>query len=131
MMRKRTSYRVATGLRPTDITQVAFANTDFDAEADSARQNNNLQRIVDLRKQGQSDGLPHLDPLQELGFNDPLLLRQWHLYNKLTPGNDINVTPVWKSGITGKGVTVCIIDDGIDHTHRDLQRAFVHLFLCP
>lgn len=38
----------------------------------------------------------------------------------------MNVTPVWKEGITGKGVTVCIIDDGVDHLHKDIKRAFVH-----
>lgn len=45
----------------------------------------------------------------------------WHLNNSLFPGNDVNVLPVWKQGITGKGVTVCIIDDGVDFNHPDLK----------
>ena len=27
-------------------------------------------------------------------------------------GHDMNVVPVWKQGITGKGVVVSILDDG-------------------
>ena len=46
---------------------------------------------------------------------------QWHLNNSLFPGNDVNVLPVWREGIIGKGVTVCIIDDGIDFSHPDLK----------
>lgn len=48
---------------------------------------------------------------------------QWHLNNSLFPGNDVNVLPVWKEGVTGKGVTVCIIDDGIDFDHPDLKES--------
>ena len=40
-------------------------------------------------------------------------------------GLDVNVMPVWKKGITGKDVVVCILDDGIDHTHKDLSKNYV------
>ena len=30
---------------------------------------------------------------------------------------DINVLPVWKKGITGKGVVVSILDDGRSNTY--------------
>ena len=42
-------------------------------------------------------------------------------------GYDVNVLPVWKKGITGKGVIVCILDDGIDHTHLDLIDNYVSM----
>lgn len=32
--------------------------------------------------------------------------------NHVELGVDINVTGVWEAGFTGKGVTVCVIDDG-------------------
>ena len=32
----------------------------------------------------------------------------------------INVVPVWEKGITGKGVVVTILDDGLEHSHADL-----------
>jgi furin len=41
-----------------------------------------------------------------------------------TKGHDINVVPVWKQGITGKGVVVTILDDGIEYTHPDLRKNY-------
>jgi kexin len=35
------------------------------------------------------------------------------------------VTGVWKQGITGKGVTVVILDDGLDFNSTDLADNFV------
>lgn len=32
----------------------------------------------------------------------------------------LNVEPVWKRGITGKGVVVTILDDGLEGNHSDL-----------
>ena len=37
---------------------------------------------------------------------------------------DINVIPVWKRKITGKGVVVTILDDGLEHTHPDLIKNY-------
>lgn len=46
---------------------------------------------------------------------DPLFLMQWHLANiKAKEG-------AWDVGITGKGITLGIVDDGLQHTHPDLQ----------
>ena len=38
---------------------------------------------------------------------------------------DVNVIPVWNAGISGKGVVVTILDDGIEHNHTDLERNYV------
>ncbi|KAJ3139109.1 pheromone processing endoprotease, partial [Irineochytrium annulatum] len=58
-----------------------------------------------------------------LGFEDPKFYLQWHLFNDGTNGiyrgHDINVLPVWKRGINGTGVTVSIIDDGVEYSHDD------------
>lgn len=38
---------------------------------------------------------------------------------------DINVTGVWERNITGKGVTVVVVDDGLQHTLEDIQPNYV------
>lgn len=64
---------------------------------------------------------------------DALYADQWHLnntgtapeawgsYKDLTKGADIGVTGAWQKGVTGKGVVVTVMDDGIDFTHPDLK----------
>ncbi|MDM5314509.1 S8 family serine peptidase [Fictibacillus sp. b24] len=36
----------------------------------------------------------------------------------------IGSNDAWKAGVTGKGVTVAVIDTGVDYTHPDLDQAF-------
>lgn len=40
-------------------------------------------------------------------------------------GLDMNVIPAWKEGITGKGIVVTILDDGLESDHPDLVENFV------
>ena len=42
-------------------------------------------------------------------------------------GYDVNVMPVWKKGYTGKGIVVCVLDDGILHTHEDISANYVRM----
>ena len=51
---------------------------------------------------------------------DDLYACQWHLKNREDAGMDIDVEPVWEEGITGEGVNVVVVDDGIDQYHEDL-----------
>ncbi|OLY79504.1 Protease KEX1 [Smittium mucronatum] len=57
-------------------------------------------------------------------IKDPLFPKQWHLVNDFVSGNDINVTGVWEMGVTGRNVTVALIDDGLDYTSEDLTSNF-------
>ncbi|KAF2705389.1 hypothetical protein K504DRAFT_448945 [Pleomassaria siparia CBS 279.74] len=61
---------------------------------------------------------------RELDIKDPIFGEQWHIFNTKTPGNDINVTDVWRQGITGNNVTSCIVDDGLDMDSDDLKDNF-------
>ncbi|XP_033497135.2 proprotein convertase subtilisin/kexin type 4-like [Epinephelus lanceolatus] len=64
---------------------------------------------------------------QSLTFNDPLWPMQWELFAQgeyNSGGFDLNVMPVWRNNITGNGVVVSIIDDGVDHTNKDLKKNF-------
>lgn len=70
-------------------------------------------------------------PLAVAVTPDPLFIHQWHLLNTsqvapagptATSGEDIKVFPVW--GATpvskGAGVTIAIVDDGLEMAHEDL-----------
>jgi subtilisin-like proprotein convertase family protein len=56
--------------------------------------------------------------------NDPYLDDQWHLINTGqsggTAGEDANVEPAWDK-VSGNGVVIGIVDDGLEHTHPDLS----------
>lgn len=58
---------------------------------------------------------------QTLGIRDPIFNAQWHLFNPVQVGHDVNVTDVWLQGITGKNATVAIVDDGLDMYSNDLK----------
>jgi kexin len=67
---------------------------------------------------------------------DPLYSRQWHLKNtgqkadngaSATPGEDLNVEPVWDScggsgACKGEGINIAIVDRGVEIGHKDLQQ---------
>ncbi len=42
----------------------------------------------------------------------------------------MNVRPAWRKGVSGKGVVVSILDDGIEKDHPDLKKNYVsiHIF---
>lgn len=41
----------------------------------------------------------------------------------------MNVMPAWREGITGKGVVVTILDDGLETDHPDLEKNYVSKFM--
>lgn len=40
----------------------------------------------------------------------------------------MNVIQAWREGITGKGVVVTILDDGLEVDHPDLEKNYVSIF---
>ncbi|TGO84703.1 hypothetical protein BPOR_0475g00060 [Botrytis porri] len=56
-----------------------------------------------------------------LGIQDPIFKDQWHLYNPVQVGHDVNDTDVWMQNITGTGSIVAIVDDGLDMYSNDLK----------
>jgi len=36
----------------------------------------------------------------------------------------MNISGAWSEGVTGKGILVIHLDDGLDYTHDDLKRNF-------
>ncbi|XP_059486972.1 furin-like protease 1 isoform X2 [Neocloeon triangulifer] len=55
-------------------------------------------------------------------LNDFYWKEMWYLNRG--KGLDMNVQPAWQDGITGKGVVVSILDDGIETDHPDLIRNY-------
>jgi subtilisin family serine protease len=57
--------------------------------------------------------------------NDPFLAQQWHLDRGTFANIDANVFAAWDSapgaGLTGQGVTLSIVDDGLQRGHADLR----------
>ena len=45
---------------------------------------------------------------------------RWGKFTDLTKGADVGVEDVWNSEITGKGIVVTVVDDGVDFNHPDL-----------
>lgn len=59
--------------------------------------------------------------MQALQITDPIFHEQWHLFNPIQLGHDVNVTGLWMEGITGKNTTVAMVDDGVDMYSQDLK----------
>ena len=57
----------------------------------------------------------------ELPINDPLYASQWHLQKTNAKNITLNTAPLWNKGIMGKGVTIGIVDDGLEYNHPDIQ----------
>ena len=66
-----------------------------------------------------------------LNTADPLYQDQWHLKNTGqlgatgiagTPGEDVNVEPVWLAATPrmGSGIRIAVVDDGLEIAHEDL-----------
>jgi kexin len=81
-----------------------------------------LDRGVHAREQPVQAGLQAQKELaQKLEITDPIFHEQWHLFNPVQLGHDVNVSGVWLQGVTGKNATVAIVDDGLDMYSDDLR----------
>ncbi|XP_033208644.1 neuroendocrine convertase 1-like [Belonocnema kinseyi] len=61
-------------------------------------------------------------------FNDELWDQEWYLQDTRSSSNlpklDLNVLPLYQRGITGRGIRVAVLDDGLEHTHDDLRNNY-------
>ena len=57
---------------------------------------------------------------------DPLFSQQWHLENTGqgggTAGEDARVVGAWNQDISGRGVRIAVVDDGLEIGHEDLTQ---------
>ncbi|UXI15432.1 hypothetical protein NH340_JMT01375 [Sarcoptes scabiei] len=54
-------------------------------------------------------------------FNDELWPHQWYLHSSGFSRFDHGIAKVWEMGITGRGIVVTILDDGLEWNHADLS----------
>ena len=52
----------------------------------------------------------------------------FYIFQNRGDGLDMNVEKAWEQGVTGRGVVVTILDDGIETDHPDLQSNYVSIF---
>nr|XP_056704983.1 neuroendocrine convertase 1 [Euleptes europaea] len=61
-------------------------------------------------------------------FNDPMWNKQWYLQDtRMSPSLpklDLHVIPVWQKGLTGKGVVITVLDDGLEWNHTDIYNNY-------
>lgn len=63
--------------------------------------------------------------------NDPYFLPvasysgQWHLANQFVPGRDVRAQGAWNRDVTGAGVLIGVLDEGMETTHPDLAPNYV------
>ncbi len=96
-----------------------------------------LEKIADIRGENHVASADVLlgSRLEKLNNppNDPQFNKQWHLSRSGTAvsGTDMNVLTAWKIGLTGgvlgTGVTIGIIDDGLEFGHPDFSEYDVNL----
>lgn len=64
---------------------------------------------------------PYFNPGNPTGFPG-----QWYLDKQGTGAiYDVNIKGAWNRGLTGEGVTIGIVDHGLQHTHPDLTGNYV------
>ncbi|XP_045216295.2 furin-like protease kpc-1 isoform X2 [Mercenaria mercenaria] len=78
------------------------------------------QKVKWLEQQVAKKRVKRFIPYQD--FNDQKWPSQWYLNRG--QGLDMNVQKAWAMGVTGKGVAVTILDDGIETEHPDLKRNY-------
>ncbi len=118
----------ATATRPTGIVADTFIWEFPQAAAGSIP--GTLSAATTNRSHGLVAAYPLVARQQQprLVPNDPLFVNQWHLRNTGqgggTAGEDADVTGVWDAYL-GTGVTIAIVDDGLQHAHPDLVSHYV------
>ena len=70
---------------------------------------------------------PPDDPLYPPSASSPGVTGQWNLFGFIPPGNavphpsGISADLAWQT-VLGKGVTVAVLDSGVDYDHEDLRQ---------
>ncbi|XP_061392990.1 furin-like protease 1 [Musca vetustissima] len=105
-------------LEPSEHHQ---ARLDEDERVDWAKQQiakSRRKRDFIRMRPSRTSSRSALSRVKAMPFTDPKWEHMWYLNR----GGDLdmNVIPAWKEGITGKGIVVTILDDGLESDHPDI-----------
>ncbi|ODV89953.1 hypothetical protein CANCADRAFT_17972, partial [Tortispora caseinolytica NRRL Y-17796] len=62
--------------------------------------------------------------MEEFDIHDPEFTSQWHIMNPTDRRFELKVVEVWRQNITGQGVVVALVDDGVDMRSPDIADNF-------
>lgn len=113
---KQIGRRRSSGGRKTEPERVDTNDLEESADEDDTSWKKIINRYV--RDVGGLDRQRPKSPWELLVTKDPLRWRQWYL--EPGGGMHLNVTGLWEAGIKGGGVSVAVLDDGVELTHLDL-----------
>ena len=63
--------------------------------------------------------------LPQYSTNLALCLTLIHCLQNPHDGKGMNIDKVWQQGVTGKGIVVAVVDDGLQQSHPDLKDNYV------
>ncbi|XP_028043564.1 furin-like protease 1 isoform X1 [Bombyx mandarina] len=108
LSRKKRDFQIISTLYSTAETRTSEPSSSAASKRDADR-----KRELNTRIRGRTRSA-------DLKFilNDPKWPHMWYLNRG--GGLDMNVIPAWREGITGRGVVVTILDDGLETDHPDL-----------
>ena len=95
----------------------------FNTVAEARRAIAAMQRDTRIRRASFNRVLPHV-PFAFVA-DDPYFSGQWHLGDSLATLPGVSVAGPWAKDITGKGVIIGIVDEGVNKDHEDIKGNFV------
>lgn len=76
------------------------------------------ENIIWFEEQKRSRRFTRVLNNNKIDITDPLYKNQWHLFT-------LNMEDVWSMGYTGNGVTIGVVDDGLQTNHPDLHHNYI------
>lgn len=108
---------------------IKTASNDNGSDEEGEEEEEEIPSNESLSAEKEDDFGKWIDHLVEtsMNFNDPLYNDQWYLHNTGQLGHighDLNVTWAWQKGYTGRGITLSVLDDGLQTTNADIANNY-------
>ncbi|XP_018797641.1 PREDICTED: furin-like protease 1 isoform X1 [Bactrocera latifrons] len=108
-------------LTPSQLHQTRL-DEDYRVQWARQQQAKSRQKRDYIRMRPSRTSSRALSQVDTVPLNDPKWAQMWYLNRG--GGLDMNVVPAWQAGITGKGIVVTILDDGLESDHPDIEHNY-------